>query len=441
MVRIRFITALLAVALVAAAGPQKSWQEHMDSGEWLFAHGETARAEAEFRAALKIAGTFPRGDRRLEATLLELGRLYEHEQRWDEAQPLYDLLLAAVEARAGASSPDLLDPLAALGRVALAAGDVPTARAALERYAAIAATAEHVDPDQHWLMLATLARMEVLAGEDAAALEHQREAVALLDESTATPAEKAIALETLARLELTAGSPERAQAALLRAATIAAEDEEGQVRPPAILARGALGALNAGEGGVAAELARRCLELDPTPEDLLDAQRALAGAAWLAIRRISPDLSALWATGAGRPEVDTAIRRLAELSGLLSAAGAPLSERIRTLEHLAAAEVMAGDATGALEALDQLLILQRKAGDRAAELTTLRNRVGVLQAADRTAEALEANTLLLASLEASRGQDDPALLSDLLRQEELLRAAGRKREARKIKKRIRRLSR
>ncbi len=441
MNRVRFLGLALALGVAALSGAQESWKRHMDAGEWLFARGEVSRAEAEFRAALKAASSFPEGDRRLEATLLELARLHEHQQELDEAQPLYDLLVAAVEHRAGPRSPELLDPLAGLARTALGAGDVPTARAALERYAALAATSPDADPDQHWLMLSTLARVEVLAGEDDRALEHQREAVALLEGSTATPAERAMALETLARLEFTAGSPERGMTAILRAADEVAGDPEDGPRPAAILARGALGALNAGERDAAETLALRCLESDPGPEERLDALRAAAGASWLGIRRSAADPTVLWETGLGDPAVETAFQRLTELAGLLDSSGAPLPERIETFRRLAAAAVMAGDATGALEALDVLVSLEREAGNRAGVLRALRDRIGVLQAAGRTGEALEANTLLLDSLFQAHGGDDPSMLPDLERQQELLTAAGRKREARKVRKRIRKLSR
>ena len=85
------IAALLAIAIsvAGAAGGQTSWGDHTRAGEYAFARGDVARAKAAFQAALDLAQGFPPGDRRLETSLGNLARLYEHQSEFDQAQPRY----------------------------------------------------------------------------------------------------------------------------------------------------------------------------------------------------------------------------------------------------------------------------------------------------------------------------------------------------------------
>ena len=86
----RIVVALIIASLTAVtAGAQGSWTGHTNAGEYAFARGDLDRAESEFRAALEIAQGLPAGDRRLETSLENLARLYEHESDFDRAQPLY----------------------------------------------------------------------------------------------------------------------------------------------------------------------------------------------------------------------------------------------------------------------------------------------------------------------------------------------------------------
>ncbi len=91
--------AILFAAAVAHA--QADWATVTRGAEYAFARGQMARAEAGFQQALEIAQTFPPGDRRLETSLENLGRFYEHQSSFAKAQPLYQLLLAAQEYRVG----------------------------------------------------------------------------------------------------------------------------------------------------------------------------------------------------------------------------------------------------------------------------------------------------------------------------------------------------
>jgi len=430
------------IALVAGtATATDPWEYHERLAERLYAYGRTAQAEAEFKKALKIAGSFPPGDRRLEATLENLGRLYENERRVGEAQSMYTLLLAAVEARAGKNSPRLLGPLAAAGRTALAGGDVPTAKEDLNRYAALAASTGKADPDRHRSVLEMLSRLAAVEGDFDTALARQREAVQLLGTGTATDDERAASLETLAQLELAHGSAV-AGAKLLRqvAAMQAADPDLGNAA--ATLVKGAQAALAGGDPDVAAELARQALEAGAAGENELVARSIVADAAWRKIGAQGVGPGDLLGTRKGDPAVAAARKDLEALEALQSQRlGAEDPRRVTTLKRLARLAAMDGDVDGALEYLTALEACAEASKNTDLELKVLEDQAGLLRAAGRTDEAIEANSRLIAAIENARGPDDPSLVPVLRSQEELLRSARRKKEARKIHKRLRRLER
>ncbi len=147
--RLRSTTILVIAILTAgAAGAQNTWSTHTNAGEYAFARGDLKRAESEFQSALEIAQTLPAGDRRLETSLENLARLYEHESDFNRAQPLYQLLLAATEFRLGTEDPALLGVLFAVARVSQPMGDWPTVEESLKRFAAIAGASGDADPRQ-----------------------------------------------------------------------------------------------------------------------------------------------------------------------------------------------------------------------------------------------------------------------------------------------------
>jgi tetratricopeptide (TPR) repeat protein len=437
----RSVLALVILTAVITYSNSGDWYQHFAAGEWYFAHGQPDRAEAELKAALHIANGFAPGDPRLEETLHDLGRLYEHQGRLDQAQPMYDLLVAAVEVRAGKDSPDLLDPLAALGRVALAAGDPPTAEASFSRYARLAGAKTTADPDQHRLVLATLARMAVLAGREEEALSYQRQAAALLDAGTPDNAERMSTLETLAKLELRHGSAEAGERLMVKAAGLA--HGTGDEKDPAtVLARGAEVALAAGHPDAAERLARRALQSRPSATAELAVRATLADAAWLQVPRTDAALADLLGAAGGSRAVAAAQRSLQELAALQEQrlpAGDPA--RARTQDRLSRCAVLAGDTDGALASLARLIDDRRAAGDTAGELEALEDRTSLLAAAGRTAGTVEANRELLSRLEAAHGPTDQSLIPVLERQYELLRSLHRSKEARAIKKRLHRLER
>lgn len=433
---------IVAAALAASlAGAQEAgWREHIRNGEWYFTVGRLAQAEAELRAALDIANRFPPGDRRLERTLEDLGKLYEHEGRSADAQARYQLLLAAVEYRAGKDSPELLEPLAAVGRTALAGGDVPTAREAFERFVAIAQASGKADPDEERGVLATLARMEVLAQDEAAALAHQRRAVELLDAGTPTAGDRIHALVTLAGLELRQGSPPAGEAALERAAKVAeaaGDTGEGIPSPAAIFGGGAEVAAAAGQFEAARRLAERALAAAPTPEERVRALTVLADTAWMRVGRSGGALEDLLGTAAGDPGVIEARQRLEDLAAAQEATGADPGALAATLRRLVLAAAMEGDASAALAAMDRLAVLS--AGELPPDLAAA--QPALLEAAGRPEEALAATREAIASVEARDGTGSPSLLPLLEREERLLGGLGRRKEARAVRKRLKRLKR
>jgi tetratricopeptide (TPR) repeat protein len=204
--RLRFAAVSIIVVLAAViAGAQGGWSAHTNAGEYAFARGDVDRAESEFRAALDIAQGFPAGDRRLETSLENLARLYEHESDFDRAQPLYQLLLVAKETRLGQEDPALLSALFAVARVSQPMGDLPTVENCLSRYAAIAEASSDADPRKYWQVLQMLARMQTIQEKPDQALEWQRRAGKVIADDTGATLEEHVALlDSLAEMELVA---------------------------------------------------------------------------------------------------------------------------------------------------------------------------------------------------------------------------------------------
>lgn len=432
--------AVLIASLAATSPALDPWEYRTNAGEYAFARGDMERAEDEFRAALDLAQEFPPGDRRLERSLENLARLYEHQGRLDEAQPLYQLLLVAQESRLGKDSPDLLDTHLKVARVSLAAGDSPAAGSSLQRYLEIAESSAGATPAEHWVVLSMLARMRTLEQRPEEALELQRRAVEVLaTDGSATPLERAHELESLAQMELLHGSPERAEELLTRA--MAFRDEDGENVPADTYAAAAATALGAGEFGLAERLAQRAVEAAPAPPPL-DALEVLAEVSWNDVRTGGSPLDVLGA-GGDSDALRLAATRLEALAAhpSLAMAGAQ-PERSETHARLATVAALRGDASSAanwkrrqLEDVESLGALP--GGGSPAVLVIRQELVGLLQAAGRFDEAATENERLIESLEQAYGSDDPKLSLPLQRQVELLTELGRKKEAKALKKRLR----
>ena len=430
---------VLLLAVSGVVGAQGSWSERTRAGEWAFSRGDQARAEVEFRGALDLATLFPEGDPRLEASLANLARLYEHEMRMEEAQPLYQLLLAAREHRLGDGHPELLDPLVAVARTSVQIGDVPTAEACLERYREIADVSGAADPAQHWRALALYARMLSIREESEAALSLQRSAVAVQSSDPgATEMERASEMESLAQMEILYG--EAAGVEELLDEVIRLRREEGVLGEAEVFSEAASTAVGAGHTELAEQLAGRALDAvqegDSAPAA---AHRVLADVAWMEVRRGSDRLADLTAVEADPQVLDEAALRheiLLQIQNDTLAVTDP--ERVETLRRLAAIETMRGDLAGAVTWQRQYADAVMAAGGDTA-IQAADGLAFLLTEDGRWSEALTVNSALLDRLEASWGASDPRLAPVVERQVLLLTELGRKKEAKAMRKRLAKL--
>jgi tetratricopeptide (TPR) repeat protein len=412
------------------AGAQNTWSGHTSAGEYAFARGDVSRAETEFQAALDISQGFPAGDRRLETSLENLARLYEHQSDFDRAQPLYQLLLAAKENRLGKEDPALLDSLFAVARVSQPQGDLPTVEESLERYVTIAESSGEADPRKHWQVLQMLARMQTIQERPEQALEWQRSARTVIEEDpSATSEERVVVLESLAEMELVAGNGSEAEQIYLAVAEL--EAKEGEVGAiPRTLAQGAETALAAGELETAEGLAVRTLDASPDTATELQAQKVLADLSWIKVNRGTNDMANLLAAAGDNEDLMNARDRLLSLEA---------HNDPSTFSRLAQVEALRGQPASAAEW--QRRYLETLPAGSGAEAGARVNLATLLGAAGQWNEALEENALLLADFEAQYGPSDKRLLPVLGQRLELLEGAGQKKEAKKVRKRMKKLSR
>lgn len=436
-------TRLLILALILAipAAAQTTWESHTRTGEYAFAVGEISRAETEFRAALTIAQKLPPPDQRLEKSLGNLARLYEHQGRFAEALPMYQLQVAAAEYRLGGDTAELLAPLLGLSRVAMQSGDIPAAEDALRRYRAVADATGAADPGQHWVALAMLARTCTLQERAEEALEIQREAIAVLDEARGpTEIERATALESLAQMELLHGSADAAEALLVRAAELRAADEEGG-SIAAMLTAAAGTALGAGEFDVAERLGEKALEESEAEGlDLLPVDTILADVAWMRVRRGTDNLGDLVLGASPGPDLDAAYGRLMKIHGAINAQTDPRVTRTN-LTRLAQVAALRGEVEDSAHWQRMYIDLQREltGGDSAEAMAAQENLVGLFVAANQPDKAIPANAWLIAMQERAWGESSSRLRPALERQLDLLTQAGIKKEAKAVKKRLKKL--
>jgi len=436
---------LVTLAVLAAnwAAAQTTWESRTRTGEYAFAIGETERAEREFKAALAIAQKLPPPDRRLETSLGNLARLYEHGDRLAEALPMYQLQIAAIEARLGSDSPALLEPLLGLGRVAIQTGDVPAADEALERYRALAEKTDAADPEQRWIALAMLARTHTLQDRPDQALAIQREAIAVLDDARGpTDLERANALESLAQMELADGDPEAAEDLLVRAVELRADDDEGG-SIAAMLTAAAETAFGAGRLDVADRLADRAEAAvideggDPAAVDRLQADIA-----WMRVRRGTDSLGDLYLGASPGPELDRAYDRLLTVHGQVGPDTDPavIGDNLSRLAQVAALRGEVEDSAH-WQRMVVDLASEQTGPDSPQVMAAQENLIDLFTASDRVDNAVTANAWLIAAQERAWGPDSPRLAPVLERQVELLTEAGLKRDAKKVKKRLKKLNR
>ncbi len=427
----------LAVLLVltAAVAVAADWNELTRTGEWAFARGDFDRAEEAFRAALDATRDLPEGDPRLETSLANLARLYEHRMRYQEAQPLYQLMLAAREVRLGPDHSGLLEPLAAIARTSARIGDTPTTEDSLERWIDLADATGAADPTEHWQMLSLLSRTLVLQERGDEALVRQRRAVDVMaEDADADPVERAIQLETLAQLELLYGEPDRAEGLLDQALALRSE-AGGAEAPAASLTAAAETALGAAEPELAARLAVRAAAAAEDSATKIRALAVLSDAAWLTVGHGATSPAEMFGVATGDVEVADTRERLENLIATLDEApGGDTTLRLETARRLAVVAAMEGDADAAVRWQREVIAATPESTvDPRLELVSL------LVAADRPADAADVNAEVISWLETSLGPEHPRLLEPLRTQQELLIELGRRSDARAVKKRVRRL--
>ena len=433
--RMRFrIVALSLLALLSAgaAAAQSDWDSHTRTGEYAFARGDFPRAEAEFRAALEIAQKLPAGDPKLEVSLDNLARFYENRSDFDRALPLYQLELAAAEMRVGDDDPALLPMLLAVARTAQPMGEVPTVEKSLTRYAQIAEASGAADPDPWWAALSMLARMEAIQERPEEALRWQRRAVEVLEDATRpTDAERADAKETLAHMEIVAGNGDEAETLLVEVARLRTA-EDGTDGTGATMAEGAAVAYGAGEMETAESLADLALDDSPNSEAELAARRVLADVSWARVGRGTDNLDVLLAAASESQELELASQRLAALEALQNP---PDRE---TFARLVQVEALRGRPAEAAKWQRRILDLPLAQADALAAREDL---VLLLAAAGELDQALAENAEILAALDAQYGPDDRRLAPVLQQRIDLLTRAGNKKEAKQVRKRLKKLTR
>jgi len=436
---IRLLIFFLMLALPISAQP--TWESHTRTGEYAFAVGDIVRAESEFRAALTIAQKLPPPDQRLEKTLGDLARLYEHDGRFAEALPMYQLQIAAGEYRLGGDTAELLAPLLGLSRVAMQSGDIPAAEDALRRFRTVADATGNADPSQHWVVLAMLARTCTLQGRDEEALEIQREAITVLDEAHGpTEIERATALESLAQMELLHGSADEAEALLVRAALLRGADEEGG-GVASMLTAAAGTALGAGEFDVAERLAEKAFEA-ATAEglDLRPIETIRADISWMQVRRGTDNLGDLYLGASPGPELDVAYNRLMKVHGTVDSQtdSAVIRENLTRLAQVAA---LRGEVEDSAHWQRFFIDLQRQltGADSGEAMAAQENLIGLFTTANQPDKAVAANAWLIAMQERAWGESSSRLRPALERQLDLLTQTGLKKEAKAVKKRLKKL--
>jgi tetratricopeptide (TPR) repeat protein len=423
----------LPLLIGISAGAQGSWSTHTSAGEYAFARGDLERAESEFRAALEIAQGFPAGDRRLEASLENLARYYEHKSDFDRAQPLNQLLLAAKEFRLGPEHPALLGSLYAVARVSQPMGDLPTVESSLERFAEIAAASGEADPRQHWQVLQMLARMQTIQEKPDQAVKWQRRAAEVIAEDRgATSEERINLLVSLAEMELVAENGPAAERIYVEVAELRKEEDEADAFPDT-MAEGAETALNAAAFETAERLAMRATHAYPNANAELKARKVLAELSWIKVNRGTSDMENLLAAAGDDEEL---VRARDRLRALIVVEGA---DKQTTLTRLVQVEVLRGQPASAADW--QIQLLEIMAHDSEAAAAARRDLVTLLAAAGRYDEALAENAAMLPDLEAQYGPSDKRLVPVLNQRMGLYESAGNKKQAKKIKKRIKKLSR
>jgi tetratricopeptide (TPR) repeat protein len=199
------------------------------------------------------------------------------------------------------------------------------------------------------------------------------------------------------------------------------------------MAQGAETALAAGELETAERLAMRSTHSYPDAAAELQAREVLAELSWIKVNRGTDDMATLLAAAGDDVELDRARDRLRSMIALET------GDDLTTLSRLAQVEALRGQPTSAADWQSQLLEILPADTDAAADAR--RNLVTLLAAAGQFDEALVENAVILADLEKKYGASDSRLMPVLGQRLELLEGARRKKEAKQVRKRMKKISR
>jgi hypothetical protein len=316
-------------------------------------------------------------------------------------------------------------------------GDLPTVEDSLQRFDEIAEASQAADPRQHWQALEMMARMKLVAEDEEQALIWQRKAVAVIaDDKRASDEERASAIESLANMELTAGEGFAAEQLYVRLAELRMIEDEADGMPRT-MAEGAAAAFSAGQLETAERLAMRSLNAAPDTEAEMKARTVLADLSWLKVNRGTDDLDILLAAAGDSEELARARDRHRSLLELED------PKQRQTLSRLVQIEALRGFPDNAVRWQAQLLeLVESTAGPMSdSAVGTRTGIVTLLAASGKTDQALHENQMILGMIETEYGPNDPRLLPVLEQRLELFTADGQKRQAKKVRKQIKKLTR
>src|SRR5262249_45395111 len=131
----QLLVVLCALAFLAPAafGQEVLWRTHFEAGEAAQKKGSYAEAETHFTSALKSAEAFGGTDGRLISTIRKLAGLYDDQGKYEDAERLYERLIAADEKATGKDNPQIATDLSDLATVYRHQGRYAEAEALYQR--------------------------------------------------------------------------------------------------------------------------------------------------------------------------------------------------------------------------------------------------------------------------------------------------------------------
>ena len=196
--------------------------------------------------------------------------------------------------------------------------------------------------------------------------------------------------------------------------------------------RGAATAFGAGRFETAEMLAENALAASPAAGAEVEARKILADVSWARVNRGTDDLEILLAGAEDDTQLETASTRF---EALLEIEEGP---DIKTMRRLVAVEALRGRPDAA--ATWQKQLIANASSGEATMLSARSDLVTLLAAAGKNDEALAENASAISAAEARYGDTSVELRSLLEQRVTVATAAGEKKEAKKAKKRIKKLS-